>query len=146
MIEKLMILSFSAFDHRKINQDTTPYVHSLTEKYPMTKINTIPNSDLKTTMWTGRYPHEHGMWQVRLKEDRNFDTKSIQDYLPDIITTTYQCFLHLITGKFDLAGVPDWRRRRFHIYKTKYSWKSYKEVPSFNGVDSIFYYYREGQL
>jgi len=140
MIEKLMILYFSAFDHRKINKNTTPYVHSLSEKYPMIKINTIPNTDLKTTIWTGCYPHEHRMWQVCLKEDRNFDTKRTQDYLPDIITTTFQCFIHSITGKFNLAGVPDWRRRRFDIFKTKYSWISSKELPSFsfNGVDTIF--------
>ena len=138
MIEKLMILYFSGFDYRKINKNTTPYVHSLSEKYPMIKINTIPDVDLKTTMWTGCYPHEHGNWQVRLKEDRNFDTKRTQDYLPDIITTTFQCFIHSITGKFDLSGVPDWRRRRFDICKTKNWWRNSREPFSINGVDTIF--------
>jgi len=138
MIEKLMILYFSSFDYRKVNNNVTPYLYSLSEKYPMIKINTVPDVDMKTTMWTGCYPHEHGMWQVRLKEDRNFDTKKTQDYLPDILTTTFQCFIHSITGKFDLAGVPDWRRRRFDIFKTKYWWKDSKVPLSFNGVDSIF--------
>jgi len=138
MIEKLMILYLSGFDYRKINNNITPYLYSLSEKYPMIKINTIPDVDLKTTMWTGHYPHEHGMWQVRLKEDRNFDTKRTQDYLPDIITTTFQCCIHSITGKFELAGVPDWRRRRFDIFKTKNWWRNSKEPFSFNGVDTIF--------
>jgi len=138
MIEKLMILYFSGFDYRKINNNITPYLYSLSKKYQMIKINTIPDVDLKTTMWTGRYPHEHGMWQVRLKEDRNFNTKKTQDYLPDIITTTFQCLIHSITGKFDLAGVSDWRRRRFDIFKTKYSWKDSKAPLNYNGVDSIF--------
>jgi len=138
MIEKLMILYFSGFDYKKIFNNITPYLYSLSKKYQMIKINTIPDVDLKATMWTGCYPHEHGMWQVRLKDDRNFNANKTQDYLPNIITTTFQCFIHSITGKFNLAGVPDWRRRRFDIFKTKYSWKSTKAPLNFNGVDSIF--------
>lgn len=138
MIDKLMILYFSSLDHRKVNKTITPYLYSLSERHPMIKINTIPDVDMKTTMWTGCYPHEHGMWQVRLKENRDFDRNKIQDYLPDILTTTFQCFIHSITGKFDLAGVPDWRRRRFDIFKTKYWWKDSNMPLSFNGVDSIF--------
>ena len=133
-----MILYFSGFDYSKINNDITPYLFSLSEKYQMIKINTIPDVDLKTSIWTGAYPHEHGMWQVRLKEDRNFDTKAPQDYLPDILTTTFQCIIHGFTGRFDLAAVPDWRRRRFNISKMKYGWKDSKKPLEFNGVDTIF--------
>ena len=138
MIDKLMILYFSGFDYRKISADTTPYLSNLSQEYPMVKINTIPDVDLKTTLWSGCYPHEHGMWQVRLKEDRNFNTKKIQDYLPDIFTTTYQCLIHSVTGKFDLAAVPNWRRRRFDIDKIKYGWEDLKPPLYFNGVDTIF--------
>lgn len=138
MIDKLMILYFSGFDYRKVNDNITPYLYSLSEKYPMIKINTIPDVDLKTTMWTGCYPHEHGIWQVRLKEDRNFDTKKPQDYIPEIITTTFQCFIHSITGEFDLAAVPEWRRRRFDIFKTKYQVKHLKGYLNIKGTNSIF--------
>ncbi len=138
MIDKLIILYFSGMDYRKVTTDITPYLYSLTGKYPMIKINTIPDVDMKTTMWSGCYPNEHGMWQARLKDDRDFDTKKIWDYLPDIFSTTFQCFIHAVNGKFDLAGVPDWRRRRFDIYKTKYWWRNSNAQFTFNGVDSIF--------
>lgn len=136
MVGNLLILYFSGLDHRKINNSITPYLYSLSEKYPMIKINTIPDVDLKTTMWTGCYPHEHGMFQVRLKKDRDFNIKKAQDNLPDIITTTFQCFIHSITGRFDLAGVPDWRRRRFDICKIKY--RNIKGYLDIKGTDSIF--------
>lgn len=138
MIDKLMVLYFSAFDFRRINSKNTPYLYGLTENFPMIKMNTIPDVDMKTTMWSGTYPHEHGMWQVKLKDELSFNTKKIQDYFPDLLTTTFQCIAHRITGKFDLAGVADWRRRQFDIRKAKYLWNgSYKPL-EFNGIDSIF--------
>lgn len=138
MIEKIMILYFSGMDHRRVNKDSTPYLYGLTEKYPMIKINTTPDVDMKTTMWSGRYPHEHGMWQAKLKEDIDLDRKKAWDYLPDIFTITFQCFLHSVTGKFDFAGIPDRRRRRFDIQKSKYWWKGSNGQLSFNGIDTIF--------
>ena len=138
MIDKLMILYFSGFDYQKINSRITPHLYSLSEKYPIVKINTIPDVDLKTTMWTGRYPHEHGMWQVRIKDGYDFDAKKFQDYFPDICSTTLQCLVHAVTGKFNLVSVPNWRRRRFDIFKTKYTWNDNYGLFSYNGVDSIF--------
>ena len=88
MIEKLMILYMSGFDLRRINGGTTPYIDSLTAEYPFVRINTVPDADMKTTMWTGRYPHEHGMWQVSLQEDRDFGVRKPRDLLPDIVGTT----------------------------------------------------------
>ena len=138
MIERLMIIYIAAFDHRKVNNKFAPYLYELSEKYPMLKINTIPDSDLVTTLWTGCYPGEHGMWQVRLKKDSNLNTKTPQDYLPDIISTTLQCFIHMFTGKFNLAAVPDWRRRRFDIFRSKYMKRDLKGYLKFNETDSIF--------
>ena len=57
MLERLMILYIAALDHRKVNNKFAPYLYELSEKYPMLKINTIPDSDLATTLWTGCYPH-----------------------------------------------------------------------------------------
>jgi len=138
MIDRLMIIYIAALDHRKVNNKFAPYLYELSEKYPMLKINTIPDIDLVTTLWTGCYPSEHGMWQVRLKKDSNLNTKTSQDYLPDIISTTLQCFIHVFTGKFDLASVPYWRRRRFDIFRSKYMRKDLKGYLKFNETDSIF--------
>lgn len=138
MIEKLMILYMSGFDLRRINGDSTPYIYSLTAEYPLVKINTVPDADMKTTMWTGRYPHEHGMWQVSLQDERDFGAGKPQDLLPDIVGTTLQCLVHSVTGNFALAGVPDRRRRRFQIHKTKHLWHGWNMPLSFNGLDTIF--------
>jgi len=138
MIDRLIILYIDAIDHKKVNNKFAPYLYSLSEKYPMLKINTMPEIDLMPTVWTGRYPHEHGMWQVRLKKDLNFNTTKPGDYLPDIISTTLQCFIHMFTGKFDLVSVPYWRRRRFDIVKTRYMRKDLKGYLKFNETDSIF--------
>ncbi|MCH7517562.1 MAG: alkaline phosphatase family protein [Candidatus Dadabacteria bacterium] len=138
MIERLMVVYVSSLDHRRINQNHTPYLYSLLEKYPWTRINNIPEADLIPTLMTGLYTHEHGIWQVRLKSDWDVNSSSNLDYLPDIVTTTSQCFMHLFTGSYDLAAVPYWRRRRFEIFKTRYMKRELKGFLKMNGFDTFF--------
>ncbi len=138
MIEKLMVLYLPALDQRRIDQKHTPYLRGLSENYPCTTINSIPEVDLIPTFMTGLYPHEHKMWQVRLKLDDSFNRSSALDYLPDIITTTSQCFIHMFTGYFNLASVPYWRRRRFEIFKTRYFKRELKSHLKINGFDTFF--------
>jgi len=138
MIERLMIFFASALDHRRIDQKHTPYLYSLSEKYPWTRITNFPETDLDPTLFTGLYPHEHKVWQVRLKSGYDFNKKLAHDYLPDIVTTTSQCFIHMYTGSFNLASVPDWRRRRFEIFKTRYDKKELKGYLKINGFDTFF--------
>ncbi|MGB2692308.1 MAG: alkaline phosphatase family protein [Thermodesulfobacteriota bacterium] len=138
MIEKLMIFFVSAMDYRRIDQEHTPYLYSLLEKYPYTRINNFPEVDLDPTLLTGLYPHEHKVWQVRLKSDYDFNRTSSIDHLPDIVTTTSQCLIHMYTGSFNLAAVPYWRRRRFEIFKTRYNKKELKRYLKINGFDTFF--------
>jgi len=138
MIDRLMIFFASALDHRRIDHKHTPYLQSLSEKYPVTRINNLPETDLDPTIMTGRYPHEHKMWQVRLKSDESINSTSALDYVPDMVTTTSQCFIHLFTESYDLAAVPYWRRRRFEIFKTRYDKKKLKGYLKINGFDTFF--------
>ena len=138
MIERLMVFFVSSLDMRRINQNHTPYLYNLLEKYPWTRLSNIPEGELNPTLMTGRYPHEHGFWHVRLKSEVDFNSHSALDYLPDIVTTTSQCFIHLLTGSYDLAGVPHWRRRRFEILKTRYLKKELKRYLKLNGFDTFF--------
>lgn len=138
MIEKLMVFFPSAMDYRRIDQEHTPYLYSLTERYPCTRINTFPEVDLDPTLFTGLYPNEHKVWQVRLKSGYDFNKNFAHDYLPDLVTTTLQCFIHMYTGSFNLASVPDWRRRRFEIFKTRYDNKVLREYLKINGYDTFF--------
>jgi hypothetical protein len=136
-MDKLFILLISALDFRRITREGTPYLYGLFENYPWTKINTIPETDLVPTLLTGVYPHEHRMWQVKLKSTPGCSSEGLADRLPDILTTTAQCFAHLITGSYNLASIPRWRRRRFEIYKTRYMKKCLRAYLDFNGVDTF---------
>ena len=138
MIEKLMVLFVSALDHRRIDPNHTPYLYSLTQRFPWTRMNNFPEVDLDPTLLTGLYPHEHGICQVRLKSNDVSHSKSSIDYLPDIAITTSQCFIHMLTGRYNLAAIPYWRRRRFEILKTRYDKKVLKNYLNLNGRDTLF--------
>ena len=138
MIERLMIFFLSALDYRRIDQEHTPYLYSLSKRYPWTRMNNFPEVDLDPTLFTGLYPHQHKVWQVRLKTGYDFNKYFARDYLPDIVTTTSQCLIHMYTGSFNLASIPDWRRRRFEIFKTRYDNKGVSEYLKLNGFDTIF--------
>lgn len=139
MIEKLMVVFVSALDYRRIDPEFTPYLYSLKERYPWTRINNFPEVDLDPTLLTGLYAHEHGVFQVRLNSIKVSDSKSPLESLPDIVTTTYQCLIHMLTGSYNLAAVPYWRRRRFDIFKTRYDKKVLKNYIKLNGRDTIFH-------
>ncbi len=143
-IDRLFICCISALDFRRINPERTPFLSKSLSLYPWARINTFPEVDLEPTAFTGVYPHQHGMWQVRLKNYHDFSLlQRIIDNIPDIITTTVQCLIHLFTGSFDLAAVPYWRRRRFEINKTKYMIRNVTNFLRFNGIETIFSYVGE---
>ncbi|MGH7799262.1 MAG: alkaline phosphatase family protein [Thermodesulfobacteriota bacterium] len=138
MMNRLFICYISSFDLRRINNRYTPFIAGSFDSYQRVKINTIPDPDLEPTIFTGVYPHEHGMWQVKLKSEKEYSDKKLADNLPDILTTTGQCLIHLFTGSFDLAAVPSWRRRRLEINKTRYISRTLKNYLKFNNTASFF--------
>lgn len=138
--QKLFILFISSMDLRRINPEHTPFICNLVNNFPWVKLTAVPEVDLDPTILTGRYPHEHGMWQLEINtENANgaFKEDSI-DRLPDIVTTTFQCLVHLITGNYDLAAIPRWRRKRFIFRKTRYYERTVDKFLNLNGVDTIF--------
>ena len=138
-MNKLFICFISSLDLRRINPEHTPFLFKSLNSYPWARINTLPEVDLDPSIFTGVYPHEHGIWQVRLKDYLNSSlSQRIIDNIPDIITTTFQCLIHFFTGSFDLASVPPWRRRRFDIYKTRYLARNVTNFLRLNGVETIF--------
>jgi hypothetical protein len=133
VINKLMVFFETGLDLRRFDPINTPYLEGLIRKYPWTKISTLPEVDLIPSLYTGMYPHEHEMWQVRLKSDPGIHDKALFEYLPDIVTTTLQCLTHMVTGSFDLAAIPPWRRKRFEILKSRYNKKDLKNFLKLNG-------------
>lgn len=138
MIDKLMVIFVSALDYRRINSELTPYLHNMIQKYPSTRMINLPEVDLDPTLLTGLPPHEHGIFQVRLNSQEVTGSKSFTESLPDIFTTTYQCLIHMITGSYNLAAVPYWRRKRFEIFKIRYDKKVAENYLKLNGRDTIF--------
>jgi hypothetical protein len=90
-------------------------------EYPSVCMTGFPNTELSSTIMSGVYPHSHGLWQVALDRDaRSGPLAALADRLPDRLTTTAQCALHLMRRDFDLPGVPYRRRRRFRQDRFKY--------------------------
>ncbi len=138
-VERLCVCYISALDLRRIKAATTPYISGLLQQYPWMRTRTIPEVDLEPTLFTGVYPHDHKMSQVQLKSGIDSTHRwNLVDGMPDILTTTAQCFAHLYTGSFDLAAVPPWRRRRFEIKKTRYMQRTVEAFLRLNGVETIF--------
>lgn len=135
----LFVLYLTSLDRRRVNRETTPFLAASLKSYPWAEMSNYPGNDLLPSILTGTYPAEHGVWGVTLKEKEGFQRSRWVDKLPDLVTTSAQCFVHLITGEFDLAAVPPWRRRRFEITRTK--WKRFKRpydvLSEIGGVTSI---------
>jgi hypothetical protein len=138
-VSRLLVFFIRGMDLRRIQEETTPFVNDLLKSFPWVKINTIPTPELTQTIFTGQYPHEHGMWEVDLKSDPELLAKNkVVDKIPDFLTTTFQCLIHLATKSFDLAAIPPWRRRRFEVSRYKYFRKSLDEFFKLQKVASIF--------
>lgn len=103
---------------------------SLLNSYSWGDMTTLTETNLIPTLITGTYPHVNGYSQVKLKTGIDTSKRLFVDRLPDWLTSTAQCFIHLFTGSFDLAAVPARRRRFFDITRTKY-------IPEQTAIDRI---------
>ncbi|MGH7801412.1 MAG: alkaline phosphatase family protein [Thermodesulfobacteriota bacterium] len=138
MIKRLEVCYIPGLDLRRVDVENTPYLSKMLEKYPWVQIKAIPTGDYLPMLLTGVYPPEHGM-EVSLRTDFNSSINSVlTKRFPDLLTTTFQCLIHLFAGSFDLATVPTWRRRRFDIKRARYVSKVVNNLIRFNGIDSIF--------
>lgn len=138
MINRLTVCYIPGLDLRRINVENTPYITKIFNQYPWVKMKTMPTIDYLPTLLTGFYPPEHG-WEVWLKSNFNHSLiKVLVRTLPDILTTAFQCFIHLFNSSFDLATVPTWRRMRFEIKRTRYLSRDVNNLVKFDEIDSIF--------
>jgi len=119
----LFVCYVPGLDRRRIDEQVTPYIHSLLNRYPWCRLKTIPTTELTPTLLSGVGPDKHHFWQVSLKDDPTPLTRwqKLYDRLPDVITTTVQCFGHFLNSKRDLAAVPWRRRRQFNLHRMKYT-------------------------
>lgn len=119
---KLFVCYIPGLDRRRIDAQQTPYIHSLLNNYANCTLRTIPSTELTPTLLTGVGPHKNRIWQVSLKEAPPLTPFGrFVNALPDSVTTTFQCFSHLMDSKRDLAAVPWYRRRQFNLHRMKYT-------------------------
>jgi len=114
-VQRLLLCYVPAIDLRRVTPGQCPYIHDLLGACPTVQLSSLPNCENVTTIVTGGYPHEHGMWGPRLRresQERSAVERTI-DLFPDVIATTAQCVAHFVNGPLDLATMPPRRRRRF---------------------------------
>lgn len=140
--DKLCVCYIPSMDLRRINSRSTPYICELFESYPRVEIKTLPNTELVPTLLTGVYPHEHGIWQLKLKSNSNSSLNlKLMGKIPDIITTTFQCILHLFNPSMEgLAAIPSRRLRHFELKRFKYIRRNglSKILSAIGDLESIF--------
>jgi hypothetical protein len=119
---KLFVCYIPGLDRRRVGPEHTPYVHGLLADYPSCHLRTIPSTELTPTLLTGVGPDKNLIWQVSLKDDAPLSPVGrLLNLLPDGVTTTAQCFMHLINSHCDLSAVPWRRRRQFNQHRMKYT-------------------------
>jgi hypothetical protein len=114
-VQRLLVCYVPAIDLRRVTPEQCPYIDDLLGGCPTVQLSSLPNCENVTTMVTGTYPHEHGMWGPKLRREngRRGALERAIDLLPDMVTTTVQGVAHLVNGPIDLATMPPRRRRRF---------------------------------
>jgi hypothetical protein len=117
----IVVCYVSGLDGRLLTHQVTPTIHAMLAEYPSVAMVGFPNTELASTIMSGAFPHAHGLWQVALDPDPpSGPLAALADRLPDMLTTTAQCAVHLMRRDFDLPGVPYRRRRRFRQDRFKY--------------------------
>lgn len=115
---RLFVCYVPGLDLRRIGADDTPYLHALMATYSRCTVRTLPSTELVPTLLTGTYPHENGIWQVKLKSNR---TPLPNQIVPDLISTTVQCVREFYDYRTEgLAAIPKRRLSQFEIKRFKY--------------------------
>lgn len=140
--ERIFVCYVPGLDLRRADRRNCPHISRLIEDYPSATFRTLATSDSLPTLLTGTYPQEHGLWGPKLRRvgtDKRLTARLI-DSLPDLVTTTFQCFRHVVSEPVDLAAIPPRRRRRFEMIFFKHlKTRRVGDVTSpINGTPSLF--------
>lgn len=145
---KLFVCYISGMDLRRIDPEWTPFTADALQRCPWTRFVNLPSNELFPTLLTGVDPTVHGVWGVKLGPGKPPSPLSrLVDLLPDGVTTTVQCAIHLLDHTYDLPAVPPRRRRRFDITRTKYRRRGRRSdaLVRIGGVPSVLELVGEGR-
>lgn len=108
-------------DLRRIDTEHTPFLAGAMQAHAFAELQTLPSSELLSTLVTGALPHEHGIWQTALKAPRPLTRRErLTDSLSDFVTTTAQCVRHQLVHDCDVPSIPPRRRRQFEFRRIKF--------------------------
>jgi hypothetical protein len=138
----LFVCYVPGFDLRQINDRGAPYTAGLLNSFPHVKIKSYPCTELLPSILTGSYPQQHGKYQVSLKESiYQSRPKKGTGRVAGLLVTTLQCAYSLVDHRFDLPGVPAWRRRSFDLttrFKFVVRRRDSEVVKRIGGLDTVF--------
>ena len=138
----LFVCYVPGFDLRHINDRGAPYTARLLERFPHVKIKSYPCTELLPSILTGSYPQLHGKYQISLKDHiRHGRQKKHPSRMAEPLVTTLQCAYSLIDYRFDLPGIPTWRRRSFDLaarFKFVVRRRNSEVLKRIGGLDTIF--------
>lgn len=120
---RIFVCYLPGLDRRRVDDQSTPYIDQLLQNFPSCRLKTLPSTELVPTLLTGVGPSKNRVWQVSLKDPAPplSALGKFISLLPEAVTTTAQCFMHLIDKSNDLSAMPWWRRRQFNLHRMKYT-------------------------
>src|SRR5919106_1439995 len=138
----LFVCYVPGFDLRQINDRGAPYTARLLNSFPHVKIKSYPCTELLPSILTGSYPQQHGKYQISLKESIDHSQpKKGTSRVAELLVTALQCAYSLFDYRFDLPGVPAWRRRSFDLttrFKFVVRRRDREVLKRIGGLDTIF--------
>jgi hypothetical protein len=138
----LFVCYVPGFDLRRINDCGAPHTARLFQRFPHVKIKSYPCTELLPSILTGAYPQLHGKYQISLKNHiRHGPQKKGPSRVAELLVTTLQCAYSLIDYRFDLPGIPAWRRRSFDLtarFKFVVRRRNSEALKRIGGLDTIF--------
>lgn len=137
----LLVLYVPSLDRRRLSPEVTPFLSAALAEHPVVELETHPSVELLPSLATGVWPHEHRVWQVRMKPPA---PRSLMDRAWDAVphrwSTALQSLRHWWDPSFDLPTVEPRRRRRFAFHRLKMLRRQgggLQEI-QFGGMASIF--------
>lgn len=138
---RVFVCYVPGLDLRRLSPEWTPYICGLLDEFSPVRLRGLPDTELVPTLVTGVWPHEHGIWQVRLRgEEERSDGfwPRLAASLPDGLGTTLQGVAHFATKRVDLATIPPRRRQQFELLRFKYERRVGGWTEPAPGIDSVF--------
>lgn len=116
----IVVLYVPALDRRRLTPAVTPFLCRILAEHPVIELETHPSVELLPSLVTGVWPHQHRLWQVRIRpEMRSPPATKWIDRLPARWTTFSQCLRHRFDPDFDLPTIEPQRRRQYEIHRLK---------------------------